>query len=178
MALRVTCDTMTEEAKQVKQVKEFRHIVRVANTDIDGNKSIGMALLKIKGISFMYANALCKIAKVDSASKTGELGQEAIDRFSDILKDPHKHHVPLWMLNRQKDYETGEDGHLLTGDLDYAKSNDIKRLKMIRSYRGTRHTAGLPSRGQRTRSNFRKNKGKVTGVQRKKSAPAKGAGKK
>ncbi len=163
---------MAEEQAQ-KQSGEFRHIVRVANTDIDGNKSIGMALLKIKGISFMYANALCKIAKIDASSKTGELDQASIDRFTEILQDPHKHNIPTWMLNRRKDYETGDDGHLLTGDLDYAKSNDIKRLKMIRSYRGSRHTAGLPSRGQRTRSNFRKNKGKVTGVQRKKGAQGK-----
>ncbi|MEK6867257.1 MAG: 30S ribosomal protein S13, partial [Nanoarchaeota archaeon] len=46
-------------------------------------------------------------------------------------------------------------------------------LKKIKAYRGMRHAAGLPTRGQRTRSNFRKNKGKTVGVM--KSAQAKAA---
>jgi len=72
------------------------------------------------------------------------------------------------MLNRRKDYETGEDKHLLSSDLAFTKDNDIKMLKKIKSYKGMRHAFGLPVRGQRTRSNFRRNKGKVTGVQKKK----------
>jgi small subunit ribosomal protein S13 len=45
-------------------------------------------------------------------------------------------------------------------------------MKRIRSYKGVRHSLGLPVRGQRTRSNFRKNKGKVLGVKRKEGAKA------
>ena len=74
------------------------------------------------------------------------------------------------MLNRKHDPESGQDRHLLVAELDFEKDNDIKRMKMIRSYRGLRHMFGYPVRGQRTRSNFRKNKGKVMGVKRAKTA--------
>ena len=52
--------------------------------------------------------------------------------------------------------------HLINTDLDLSKDGDIKRMKKVKSYKGLRHTWGLPVRGQRTRSNFRKNKGKVS----------------
>ncbi|MCX8147635.1 MAG: 30S ribosomal protein S13, partial [Candidatus Woesearchaeota archaeon] len=53
-----------------------------------------------------------------------------------------------------------------TGEIDFFTGSDIKRLKIIKCYRGIRHIEGLPVRGQRTKSNFRKNKGKVMGVKR------------
>jgi len=71
------------------------------------------------------------------------------------------------MLNRRKDYEDGTDKHIILGDLKFTKDNDIKRMKKIKSNKGYRHAWGLPVRGQRTKSNFRKNKGKVTGVKKK-----------
>ena len=69
------------------------------------------------------------------------------------------------MKNRQKDLETGESKHLVSTDLDMRKDFDIRRLKKIRSYKGVRHTAGLPVRGQRTRSHFR-TKGQVKRVKK------------
>jgi small subunit ribosomal protein S13 len=68
--------------------------------------------------------------------------------------------MPIWLKNRRKDYETGVDKHLLGTDLDLTQENDIKRLKKVKAYRGIRHIHGQPSRGQRTKSNFRRNKGK------------------
>ena len=69
--------------------------------------------------------------------------------------------------------EDGKDFHLLTGNLSFAEENDVKRLKKIRSYRGIRHGQGLPVRGQKTKANFRKNKGKVSlGVAKKSSSKA------
>ena len=59
---------------------------------------------------------------------------------------------------------------MLSGDLDYTKDMDIKRMKMIKVYKGMRYAFGLPVRGQRTKSNFRKNKGKVQGVKRRAAA--------
>ncbi len=148
--------------------KEFKHIIRVVNTDLDGNKAIYAALRKIKGVSFMYANLACGIAKIDKFKKAGNLSDKEAELLDDIIRNPLKHDAPLWMLNRRMDYESGDDKHVLSGDLDFVQSNDIKRLRMIKSYRGSRHATGKPSRGQRTKSNFRKNKGKVTGVKRKK----------
>ncbi|MCX8146962.1 MAG: 30S ribosomal protein S13, partial [Candidatus Woesearchaeota archaeon] len=98
---------------------EFRHIIRIANTDLDGNKKIINELRKIKGVSFMFANALCNVANIDKAKKTGYLSDEEIDKFNDIIKNPIKYNIPPWMLNRRKDYETGEDKHLTTGAVSY-----------------------------------------------------------
>jgi len=73
------------------------------------------------------------------------------------------------MLNRRNDYETNENMHLIGPDIKYVQENDIKLMKKIRSYKGIRHMKGLPVRGQRTKANFRRNKGKGSlGVQRKK----------
>lgn len=147
--------------------KDFKHLVRIVNTDLDGNKPILAALRKIKGVSFMYANMICELTSLDKKQKAGEMADADIEKLEDAVKNPEKFGAPVWMLNRRKDYETGEDKHLLSGDIAYSKENDLKRLKMIKSYKGIRHMMGLPVRGQNTRSNFRKNKGKVTGVKKK-----------
>ena len=82
--------------------------------------------------------------------------------------DPLKYNAPSWILNRRKNYEDGKDYHIITGNLSFAEENDVKKLKKIRSYRGVRHGMGLPVRGQRTKSNFRRNKGKGSlGVKKK-----------
>jgi len=73
--------------------------------------------------------------------------------------------LPGWLLNRRKDYETGEDTHVTTAKLRLSYEFDLKRLKKVKSYRGLRHAWGLPVRGQRTRSNFRH--GKSVGVMKK-----------
>lgn len=148
---------------------EFRHIIRIVNTDLEGNRKILDALRKIRGVSFMYANMACGFAKVDRSKKAGELTDAEAEKLTDTITNPLKYGAPRWMLNRRNDYESGEDKHLLTGDIKFIADNDIKRLKMIKARRGIRHMFGLPVRGQRTKSNFRKNKGKVLGVKRAKS---------
>lgn len=153
----------------------FKYFVRIANTDLDGNKFIGNALKKIKGVGFMFSNMVCNIAGVDKTIKVGYLDDEIIKKLDDILNNPSKYNAPNWMLNRRKNYEDGKDYHAITGNLSFAEENDIKMMKKIRSYRGVRHGLGLPVRGQRTKSNFRKNKGKVSlGVTKKKEAPKSG----
>jgi small subunit ribosomal protein S13 len=158
-----------------EQRKDFKHIVRIVNTDLDGNKPILDSLRKIKGVGFMFSNMICHMAGVDKHKQTGYLSDDDILKIEDVLKDPVKHKAPAWMLNRRGDVETGEDIHVITGDLKFQQENDIKMMKMIRSYKGVRHSFGQPVRGQKTRSNFRKNKGKVMGVKR--SAGAKSGGK-
>ncbi len=148
--------------------ENFRYIVRVGGTDIDGKKQLAYSLTKIKGVGYSFANAVCMAAGLDKTKKAGELSDTEIEKLNQILASPLEHGIPNWMVNRKKDYETGEDKHLLTGDLAFVKSNDIKRLRKIKAYRGFRHARGLPVRGQRTKSNFRKNKGKTLGVKKKK----------
>ena len=74
---------------------------------------------------------------------------------------------------RGRDLETNKDVHLLGPDLTYREEQDIDLMKKVRSYKGLRHGKGLTVRGQKTRSNFRKNKGKVMGVRRASVAPPK-----
>ena len=149
---------------------EFKHIIRVVNTDIDGNKKIIDSLRKIKGVSFMFANMICSLANIKKQEITGNLNDDQIDRLNEIIKDPSKYNAPVWMFNRRKDYETDENKHIFAGDIKFIQDNDIKRLKKIKTYRGIRHMANLPVRGQRTKANFRKNKGKVLGVKRRPGA--------
>jgi len=149
-----------------KQSESFRHIVRIANTDLDGSKPILHALTKIKGVSCMFANFACYKTNTDKKIKAGDLTEpqvKKIDTFITTIRSPS------WMMNRRNEVETGETKHLISGDIDYQVENDLKRLKMIKTYRGIRHMHGLPVRGQRTKSNFRKNKGKVMGVKRAKA---------
>ncbi len=106
-------------------------------------------------------------AGLSKTAKTGNLSKDEIDRLDEIIRNPAKFGFPEWMFNRRKDYETGNDRHLLASDLDFIQNIDLRRMKKTKSYKGLRHQAGLPVRGQRTRSNFRRNKGKVMGVKRK-----------
>ena len=160
---------MEDKQENIEKKQEIRHLVRIANTDLGGAKQIYHALTKIKGINFVFANMLCNLANVNKTKKTGLLSEQEVSRLDEIIKDPLKFRVPSWMFNRRRDYETDEAKHLIGPDLRFTQDNDIKRLKKIKSYKGTRHSSGLPVRGQRTKSNFRKNKGKGSlGVKRKK----------
>jgi len=146
-----------------EQKAGFKYIVRIVNTDIDGNRPVYVALRKIRGVNFMFSNMVCSLAGVDKFKKAGYLSEAEIKKIDEIIRDPAKFHAPSWLLNRRKDYESGEDKHLVTSTLDFVKENDIKRMKKIKSYKGMRHAYGLPVRGQRTKSNFRKSKSKGKG---------------
>jgi len=147
---------------------ELKHFVRVANTDLEGKKNIAYALTKIKGVKYSFASAICNVLNLDINKKTGFLNEEEINKLNVILKKPDN--IPRFMYNRKVDIETGKDRHLIGSDLKLNHEFDIKRLKKIRSYIGMRHSAGLPVRGQRTRSNFRT--GSSVGVIKKKMKAA------
>ncbi|MEA2037994.1 MAG: 30S ribosomal protein S13 [Nanoarchaeota archaeon] len=157
----------------MEENKDFKHIIRIANTDLDGLKHIGISLRKVKGIDFMWSNLICKLAKIDKKKRTGDLADEELNRINDVLSDPLKHGVPRWMLNRRNDVESGEDKHLFTVDLTFTRDNDIKTMKKIKTYRGVRHILRQPVRGQKTKGNFRENKGKSNlGVKKRAGAKA------
>ena len=146
---------------------EFRHIVRVGNTDLAGEKALFLSLQKIKGIGTNFARVMCDLAGLDYMKKTGDLTDKEVKVLESILEDPAKAGFPKRFLNRQKDYETGEDKHLFLADLDFEKDQDLKRHKKMKSYIGLRHQWRLPVRGQRTKANFRPNKGKSASVKKK-----------
>lgn len=151
-----------------KQAGNVKHQIRICSTDIIGEKPLQHGLTKIKGVSKMLANAICVKSGIDPTKKIGLLSEEEIKKLDDIAKNPLKYNIVLWLLNRRKDPADGTDKHLITSDLNFTQSNDIKLLQKIKCYRGVRHHLRLPVRGQRTKSNFRKNKGKVAGVSKKK----------
>jgi len=158
----------TKKPKESKQPVErtYASIIRILQTDIPGNKKTLVGLTYIKGISWTISNAICKILKIDPDKKIIDLSKDELEKINEFLKNPS---LPKFLMNRRKDFKTGEDSHLFTTQLDITREFDVRRLKKIRSYRGLRHALGQPTRGQRTRSNFRaKGKKKVIGVQRKK----------
>ena len=106
-----------EQAKQAQ--KDFRHIIRVADTDLDGSKPVYHALNKIKGISFMFANAVCSVSQVDRLKKAGHLNQDEVQNLTDIIRNPAKYGIPSWLFNRRKDMEGGADKHLRGADLKW-----------------------------------------------------------
>ncbi len=144
--------------------KEFKYIVRIAATDIDGNKPTRYALTQIKGINFMVANAIINYSGVDGKERIGNLSDEEIEKLSKAIETINDW-LPSWLRNRRKDLYTGKDLHLIGTEIDLTLREDINLLKKIRSYRGIRHERGLPVRGQRTRSN--KRRGLTVGVVRK-----------
>lgn len=154
----------------VKQAEQMRGIIRIAGVDMKGDKKLYVSLQRIKGVGPSIANAVCKIGKMNKNRKVGTLTDDEIKNIEKILSNI-KEHVTVWMLNRRADPETGENYHLITSNLKFTNENDIKKMIERRTYKGVRHAYGLPVRGQRTRSSFRK--GKSVGVVRKKQQPGK-----
>ncbi|MEK6840347.1 MAG: 30S ribosomal protein S13 [Nanoarchaeota archaeon] len=159
-----------QQRGQQKEQKYEEKLVRIHSEDIEGGMKVYAGLTKIKGVSWAIANAACKTLKIDKNRKIGSLIAEEIKKISDFLKNPQ---IPSYLLNRRKDFETGEDRHLSGSGLDLQREFDIKRLKKIKSYRGIRHASGQPVRGQRTRSHFRKNRPKGAGIRSKEKRPGK-----
>lgn len=160
---------MGEKKKENKGNEYKDKIVRILSKDIEGKMKIYPGLTKIKGVSWTLSNAVCSKLNIDKDKRIGELSSDEIKKIEVFLKKPE---LPEYLLNRQKDFDTGEDKHLTGVDLELRKDFDLKRLKKIKSYRGFRHMAGLPMRGQRTKSNFRKNRAKGAGIKKKGKAPS------
>jgi len=145
--------------------KEFRHIVRIAETDIDGTIKVPFALSKIKGIGTNLAHLIVKKAGINPETRAGFLSDDEIERIENVIANPTKHGIPEWYLNRRKDIETGKNLHLVGSDLTFKIKTDIERMKAIKCWRGYRHAYGLKVRGQRTRTTGRI--GKAVGVKKK-----------
>jgi small subunit ribosomal protein S13 len=158
-----------EGEKREEGKREFRYIVRILDTDLEGKRSIAYALCGIKGIGRRVANVITISSGLDPRLKMGELSDDEIERLKSAINSLEKR-LPLWMLNRRKDLLSGEDRHIMGADLLVNLREDINLLRKIRSYRGIRHERGLKVRGQRTKSTGRR--GAVVGVLRKKQLAA------
>jgi small subunit ribosomal protein S13 len=142
----------------------IKGIVRIAGADIIGSTPIYPGLLKIKGVGFSFSNAICNVLGHDKEMKIGALSDDQIAKIVEFIKNPKD--LPSYMLNRQKRFETGENVHLTFSDLKLQIDFDLKRMKKTKTYKGLRHSKGLPVRGQRTKAHFRS--GKAIGVKKSK----------
>jgi small subunit ribosomal protein S13 len=102
------------------------------------NKRLAFALTALYGIGISRAKTICETAKVDATIRANDLTPE----------DENKIRAAI-------------EGLTLEGDLKREVSGNIKRLKDIGSYRGSRHSRRLPARGQRTKTNSRTVRGNV-----------------
>lgn len=150
--------------------EKVKAIIRLMDTDVDGNTRLIKSLIKVYGIKFAMANAVCTYYNLDQNKKIGLFQPDELKKIEDLVRNP-KGKLPSWLLNRRKDPETGEDQHVISTDLKMKKDFDIKMMRKMKSYKGMRHSFGLPVRGQSTRAHFRH--GKSLGVSKKKvAAPA------
>jgi small subunit ribosomal protein S13 len=124
-------------------------MARVVGVDIPDNKRLEISLRYIFGIGPAVSARIIEKLKLNPGMRARELSQDDIARLNALL---------------QSDY-------VVEGDLRRQVQNNIKRLVGIHSYRGLRHRAGLPVRGQRTRTNARTRKGPRKTVAGKKQAP-------
>jgi small subunit ribosomal protein S13 len=148
-----------KEAKgRPKEEKRLRVLVRVLGADLDGEKAVGHAILRIKGVSHSFAKAILSVAKIDPNKKLGAFTETDIAALEAAIRDPVKSGLPEWILNRRRDVETGDVGHMSGADVDMVEKFDVQRMVDAKSYKGVRHMLGLPVRGQRTRASFRHNK--------------------
>ena len=152
-------------AKEQDLGDDFSYLIRIANTDMDGLKPLKTALTSIRGVGDRTASQICEHVSVDPSTLAGTLSKEQQDSLREALEN-YNQNVPLWMLNRQRDLESGDELHLIGQDLMLMNDDDISRLRAIKAYRGIRHAGGRKVRGQRGRSNGRF--GLTLGVQRKK----------
>jgi len=145
---------------------EFKHILRILNTNVEGKRKVPFALRGIKGIGRRFAFVICRKAKIDPSRRAGDLSEQEMTTITNIIDDPMGNGIPKWFLNRQKDFKTGKYQQLASNLLETALRDDLERLKKIRSHRGIRHHWGLRVRGQHTKSTGRR--GATVGVMKKK----------
>lgn len=113
--------------------------VRIAGVTIPNDKKIEIALTYIFGIGLKTSQNIISQTKIDPAARVKDLKEEEVNVLRVIIEKQHK----------------------VEGDLKREIQGNIKRLKEIGSYRGSRHAKGLPCRGQRTKTNNRTVRGNV-----------------
>ncbi len=113
-------------------------VVRIIGTNLPDEKRVEYALTMIYGIGFSRSRKILESVKIGANKKIKDLSDEDIKRIQDFI----------------------EKNFRVEGDLRAEINENVKRLKEISSYRGYRHARGLPTRGQRTRSNARTRKGR------------------
>lgn len=113
-------------------------MARVAGVNIPNDKKLVFALTYVYGIGPAISQKIIKKAGVDGDARVKDIAETDIEKIRRVIASDFK----------------------VEGDLRLEVSQNIKRLKEINSYRGSRHAKGLPAHGQRTKTNSRTKRGK------------------
>ena len=140
--------------KVIPDNPNFRYIVRLANTDLDGTRPTALALTGVRGVGLRIAEVACRLAEVNASEMIGNLPESTVEGLESALGSLATK-LPPWMVNHPNEPLVGESPHYFGPDLETRRRDDVNVMKMIRSYRGVRHERGQKVRGQRTRSNGR-----------------------
>jgi small subunit ribosomal protein S13 len=117
-------------------------MARISGVTIPDNKQVQIALTYVYGIGPKSSADILNAAKIDPTVRVKNLTDAEIGKIQDFINDQFT----------------------VEGELQRIVSGNIKRLKDINAYRGIRHKASLPSRGQRTRTNARTRRGRKMAV--------------
>ena len=117
-------------------------MARIAGVVIPDDKQVQVSLTYIYGIGSKFARDILAAAKIEPTTRVKDLTEAEENKIREII----------------------DSEYTVEGDLQRLVANNIKRLKDINAYRGLRHKAGLPTRGQRTRTNARTRKGRAIAV--------------
>jgi small subunit ribosomal protein S13 len=112
-------------------------MARISGVNIPLNKRVEIGLTYIYGIGRSTSNELLAQVGIEPDRKVRDLTEEEVVKLRDLI----------------------DDSLTVEGDLRRERSQAIKRLQEIGSYRGLRHRRGLPVRGQNTKTNARTRKG-------------------
>lgn len=171
-----------KESKENKESKEGKpqpekkaspqaalSIVRISGKDVNGALSVERAINMVKGIGSNMSYVLSSIIEsklgIPRNTSIGSLTEAQISSMEQIIKSPSQYGVPGYILNRNKDMETGMTVHNTGNDFLFATRQDVNRDVTMRVWRGFRHQYGQRVRGQHTRSTGRT--GATVGVTKK-----------
>ena len=147
---------MSDKLEEFKTETGFNFLTRISRTDLSGTTSARNALSRITGVGQRLASAILRSVGVDEYALLGSLTEEEREKIEDAIYDPVAAGIPEWMLNRQKDPETGESKLMVGPDLLFQHKTDVDRMIRKKSWRGIRHSRGLKVRGQRTKATGRR----------------------
>jgi len=117
-------------------------MARISGVTIPSDKQVQIALTYVYGIGPKTAGDILVAAKVEPTVRVKDLTDAEISRIQDFINE----------------------NFTVEGELQRIVAGNIKRLKDINAYRGLRHKASLPSRGQRTKTNARTRRGRKSTV--------------
>ena len=112
-------------------------MARISGVNVPLNKRVEIGLTYIYGVGRATSNELLEKAGISPDTYVRDLTEDEVSRLRDII----------------------DSDYTVEGDLRRERSQNVKRLMEIGSYRGLRHRRGLPVRGQKTKTNARTRKG-------------------